>query len=113
MTTIPRSSLRRVLAELEADGAVVGVGEGRARRYGLVSQASIPKQGAVPQTSVLDRQAAALAHLRRAGTLTRRAYVELTAVSPRTANRDLEELAQQGLIRSNGRRGRAATYVLP
>jgi len=109
-TSIPRSSLRRLLVQLMEAGQVVPVGEGRVRRYAAERRVEDGDEPADPV--VRDRQTIGLNHLRAAGSLTRREYVELTGVSVRTANRDLDELVDQGLIRVNGRRGRAAGYLL-
>ena len=110
VTSIPRSSLRRLLVRLIDAGQVVPVGEGKDRRYAVERRV---EDGDQPRDPVVrDRQTIGLNHLRTTGSLTRREYVTLTGVSIRTANRDLDELVDQGLIRVNGRRGRAAGYLL-
>ncbi len=109
-TSIPRSSLRRLLSRLMEAGQVVSIGEGRERRYAVERRA---EGGEQPQAGeIRHRQTIALNHLRVSGSLTRREYVDLTGVSARTASRDLDELVDLGLIRVNGRRGRAAGYLL-
>ena len=112
-TAIPRSSLRRVLTQLEAAGTVVHAGDGRARRYSLsCTERAADRTVVSPGASARDRGMVAVAHLQRHGTLARRDYVELTGVCTRTADRDLAELVRRGVIRSNGRKGRAGGYVL-
>jgi DNA-binding NtrC family response regulator len=110
-TSIPRSSLRRLLAQMAGTGQVVHLGDGRERRY--ASERRTVAGGDPASTEVRARQTIALNHLRAAGSLTRRDYVALTGVSSRTANRDLDELVERGLIRVNGKRGKAAGYLLP
>lgn len=112
-TAVPKSSLRRILALLEDEGSVVHEGEGRSRRYKAVSMGGGERRTAATEGALpAERHAAVIDYLRRRGIVTRREYVELTGVSPRTANRDLEELARTGVIRANGRKGRAVGYVL-
>ena len=109
-TAIPRSSLRRLLVQMMETGQVVPIGEGRDRCYGVERRAEADDEPRDPV--VRARQTIGLNHLRASGSLTRREYVELTGISVRTANRDLDELVDLGLIRVNGRRGRAAGYLL-
>ena len=109
-TAIPRSSLRRLLVQMMETGQVVPIGEGRDRCYGVERRAEADDEPRDPV--VRARQTIGLNHLRTTGSLTRREYVELTGISVRTANRDLDELVDLGLIRVNGRRGRAAGYLL-
>ena len=109
-TAIPRSSLRRLLAQMESSGLVAHLGDGRDRRYAIERRI---EAGAAPAAAeVRARQTIALNHLRATGSLTRREYVVLAGVSLRTANRDLDELVERKLIRVNGERGRAAGYLL-
>ena len=109
-TAIPRSSLRRLLVQMMETGQVVPIGEGRDRCYGVERRAEADDEPRDPV--VRARQTIGLNHLRATGLLTRREYVELTGISIRTANRDLDGLVDLGLIRVNGRRGRAAGYLL-
>ncbi len=97
-TGIPKSTLRRLLSALLERGAVVAIGEGRGRTYALTTDAPAPE--------VATRQL-----LHEHGVVHRRDFVALTGVAPRTANRQLEELVRRGVLRRNGRRGRAAGYV--
>ena len=110
-TRIPRTSLRRVLAKLQAAGGVAVSGEGSARRYRLERRAE-SRDEVGQAAAVQERQTLALNHLRERGSLSRKEYVELTGVSPRTANRDLDDLVARGVIRPDGGKGRAAGYLL-
>ena len=111
-TGIPRSSLRRLLGRLADEEVVDHVGDGRARRYSLAAERDHPDPATAGATVAEGRRATAHDYLRSQGHLTRRIYMELTGVSARTANRDLQELVDRGLIQSNGRKGRAAGYLL-
>jgi len=100
-TGIPRSTLRRILVDLVESGDATALGEGRARRYLLGRMSTEP--GAVTT--------AALRLLEKHGIVRRRDFMAITGAAQRTANRQLVELVRQGVLRPNGRRGRAAGYI--
>ena len=72
--------------------------------------------GAVPVAAPLDalneRQRKLLDFLASHGRCTNRQFIELTAASPRTGLRDLQDLIARGLIVREGKR-RGAVYRLP
>ncbi len=99
-TGIPATTLRRVLEELRGAGAASFIGEGRGRRY---------VRAAGPRRCTAEEAAGKL--LAENGVVYRRDFVALTGVAPRTANRQLDELVARGVLRPNGRKGRAAGYL--
>jgi len=99
-TGVPATTLRRVLEDLRNAGDARFIGKGRGRRY--VRDAGPPRCGAEEAAEKL---------LAEHGVVYRRDFVALTGVAPRTANRQIQELVDRGVLRPNGRRGRAAGYV--
>jgi Fic family protein len=57
------------------------------------------------------RQAEALLYVSKAGRISRADYIDVTAVSPMTASRDLKSLVQRGLLLAEGRTA-TTTYQL-
>ncbi len=101
-TGVPRSTLRRVLDGLIEQGDVQPVGEGRARRY--VRRRAVTGHPCAAEAN-------ALRLLEERGVVTRRDFAAASGAALRTANRQLDELVRAGVLRPNGRRGRAAGYV--
>lgn len=101
-TAIPRSTIRRVLEDLIEGAEVQALGEGRARRYARRRSATGRPCAA---------KANALRLLDERGVVTRRDFVAVSGAAVRTANRQLGELVRAGVLRPNGRQGRAAGYV--
>ena len=100
-TGIPHSTLRRILVDLVERGDVAALGEGRARRY-LRGPAPVQPGAA---------KASALLLIEEHGVVHRRDYMAITGVPQRTANHQIADLVRQGVLRPNGRRGRAAGYI--
>ncbi len=67
---------------------------------------------AAPMDDLNERQRALLQHLSAHGRCTNREFHEMTATSPRTGLRDLQDLIDRGLIVREGKR-RGAVYRLP
>jgi predicted HTH transcriptional regulator len=65
----------------------------------------------VAAAALSPRQEQALAHVQRTGRITRAEYAALVGVSIRTATRDLAEMVDGGLLRSEGS-GNKAGYVI-
>ena len=101
-TGVPRSTLRRVLEGLIEQAEVQPLGEGRARRY--VRRRTVTGHPCAAEAN-------ALRLLEERGVVTRRDFVAASGAALRTANRQLDELVRAGVLRPNGRRGRAAGYV--
>ena len=99
-TGIPATTLRRVLKELRDAGDAGFTGEGRGRRY-------VRAGGRLRCTGEEAVQELLAEH----GVVHRRDFVALTGVAPRTANRQLDEMVARGVLRPNGRKGRAAGYL--
>lgn len=59
-----------------------------------------------------ERQRKAVAHLKVVGRITSGEYQTLTGAPPRTATRDLDDLADKQLLRKAGKVGRGTHYVL-
>jgi ATP-dependent DNA helicase RecG len=58
-----------------------------------------------------ERQKKAIEYLKIHKNITRKIYMEINNISPRQANKDLNDLLEKKLIRKQGR-GRAISYVL-
>ena len=58
-----------------------------------------------------ERQKKAIEYLKIHKNITRKIYMEINNISPRQANKDLNDLFEKKLIRKQGR-GRAISYVL-
>jgi len=65
----------------------------------------------LPILDINERQKKALEYLQNKGMITRRKYLDITNVSTRTANNELKELVEKGLILRKGK-GRAVHYIL-
>jgi len=65
----------------------------------------------LPILDINERQKKALEYLQNKGTITRRKYLDITNVSTRTANNELKNLVEKGLIKRKGK-GRAVHYIL-
>jgi len=61
--------------------------------------------------SLTERQRAAIAHLKKTGSITSSDYQKLTGAPPRSTTRDLEDLVKKGLLQKLGTVGRGARYV--
>lgn len=61
--------------------------------------------------NLTDRQALALQHLIREGSLTNSIYQQINQVSKATATRDLQDLVQQGILKTHSK-GAGAAYEL-
>ena len=58
-----------------------------------------------------ERQKKALEYLKIHKNITRKIYIEINNISPRQANKDLNDLLEKKLIRKQGK-GRAIAYIL-
>ena len=58
-----------------------------------------------------ERQKKAIEYLKINKNITRKIYIEINNISPRQANKDLNDLLEKRLIRKQGR-GRAISYIL-
>ena len=58
-----------------------------------------------------ERQRKAIEYLKIHKNITRKIYIEINNISPRQANKDLNDLLEKKLIRKQGR-GRATSYIL-
>jgi ATP-dependent DNA helicase RecG len=58
-----------------------------------------------------ERQKKAIEYLNINKKITRKIYIEINNISPRQANKDLNDLLEKRLIRKQGR-GRAISYIL-
>jgi len=77
-----------------------------------VAPAADPFQSLLERGEINERQYRGLLFVREHGIIARRAYVDLTGTSERTATRDLADLVEKNLLESAGGRGSQAAYSL-
>jgi len=77
-----------------------------------VAPAADPFQSLLERGEINERQYRGLLFVRAHGIIARRAYVDLTGTSERTATRDLAVLVEKNLLESAGGRGSQAAYRL-
>ena len=105
-TGLTRSKVGKALATLVQRGKLVRTGGGRGSRYVRTDRLSDSRP------ALTDRQSRILEHTRMVERITRREAAKLTGASPRTAIRDLNRLVELKNLVPDGRKGKAAGYVL-
>ena len=103
-TSLPRTTLQRVLNDMVAAGVLRRVGDGRGTRYARADAAA-----GAPLSA---RQERIMRHVKDASRITRLECAHTTGASLRTASRDLRQLVERGYLIPDGRAGHAAGYLL-
>lgn len=106
------SGTTRMAEELEAAGMPLPEFTSEPGRFRLTFHRELFTEDHLKNMGLSERQLLAVAHAKAHETISNTEYQEITAVSKRTATRELNELKLKGIFVSEGLRGRGIIYRL-
>jgi len=106
------SGTTRIASELQAYGYPLPQFKAELGRFRLIFYRTSLIDELLKNAHLSERQLKAIAYLKKNGSISNSEYQKITAVSSRTASRELGELKEKGILLSEGIKGRGIIYKL-